>query len=454
MTNPSARLQMLSQHLHNDRVAIPEFPQTSAQFNLNATAAHVPARRITEQKPHSLLMIPGPIEFSDSVLKSMSNPPLAHTGPVFVDLFANVLRKTRLLFGNDRKNGGQPLVVTGSGTLGWDFVGANLIANPAKDRILCISTGFFSNGMYESLCNYVDDEAKQITLLEANIGEVIDLAAIGQQLVSGNYSLIALTHTDTSTGVLVDIEKVSKLVHEISPDTLIAVDAVCSAGVEEIQFDNWGLDFVLAASQKAISTPAGLSILMVSDKAIAKNYSANKKKPLYASLNKWLPIMINYENHKPSYFSTPSVQLISALDTSLTEILGSETPEINPATNIPVKLHERFDKHAQMASFVRTELVTSTTGFTLVSSPENCCSGMTALYLPESVKMADFLGYMGKNYDISLAGGIHPKCPTKYIRIGHMGISVVGENGQDVKRTVAAVQATLKALADTESVSV
>lgn len=451
MSNPANRLQMLNQHLGGNNLLQISF---AGQIGKNNLGGIVPERRVSGQTPHSLLMIPGPVEFSDSVLQSMSRPPVAHTGPVFVDIFANVLRKTRLLFGNDRKSGGQPVIVSGSGTLGWDFVGANLITNPSKDNILCISTGFFSNGMYESLCNYVDDENRQVTLLEAEVGGVIDLTAIGEQLVSKPYSLIALTHTDTSTGVLLDIKKISKLVHELSPNTLIAVDAVCSAGVEEIQFDNWGLDFVLAASQKAISTPAGLCIMMVSDRAINKNYSVNKKKPLYCSLNKWLPIMINYENHKPSYFSTPSVQLISALNTSLTEIFESEAPEIDESTKIPIKLHERFNKHSEMAQFIRSELVGANTGLSLVStSIDTCCNGMTALYLPDSVRMADFLGYVSKNFDITLAGGIHPKFPTKYIRIGHMGVSVTGENGQDVRRTVAAIQATMKALSNTESVS-
>lgn len=442
MTVPEERLKMLAQHLSNSQVM-------DRQLSLNATRSDdsIPARRATDQKPHSLLMIPGPVEFSDSVLQSMSTPPLAHTGPVFVDLFANVLRKIRLLFGNDRKNGGQPLVVTGSGTLGWDFVGANLITNPDTDNILCISTGFFSRGMHEALSNYVQNENKQVTLLEAGFGDVVDLSLIRSTLTENNYTLVALTHTDTSTGVLLDIEEISNLIREVSPSALIAVDAVCSAGVEEIQFDNWGLDFVLAASQKAISTPAGLSIMMASDRAIEKNYSKDKKKPLYASLHKWLPIMINYENRKPSYFSTPSVQLITALNASLSEIFGSENPEINTTTSIPYKLHERFTKHQDVAQFIKSELISPSTGLSLVAKSYSiACNGMTALYLPEFVKMVDFLSYMSKNFDISLAGGIHPQFATKYIRIGHMGISVMGEDAQDVKRTVAAVQATMKAL--------
>lgn len=37
---------------------------------------------------------------------------------------------------------------------------------------------------------------------------------------------------------------------------------------EEIKFDEWGLDIVLTASQKGLSTPPGLSILVASQRAI------------------------------------------------------------------------------------------------------------------------------------------------------------------------------------------
>lgn len=456
---------MLYHHLERDedQMLIPEFPSlvhfvgtnrlptlSQPQVTLVPTVSSTQAicsRRLTQQKPHSLLMIPGPIEYSDAVLHEMSTPPLAHTGLEFVGIFSQVLTKLRLLFGNSKsENGGQPLVVSGSGTLGWDFLGANLITNHSTDNILCVSTGFFSNSMYECLSSYVDDETSQITVLEAPVGEIVSLEAIGQQLSSKKYNLITMTQTDTSTGVLLDVEKIAKLVHEVSPDTLIAVDAVCSAGVEEIQFDNWGLDFVMSASQKALSTPAGLSIMMVSQRGIDTAYLVSQKKPLYASFNKWLPIMINYENKKPSYFATPSVQLISALNVSLTDIVGLEPREIDAESKLPVVLLDRFEAHKRAAAYVRETLVNSTTGLQTIAQPPNWCNGMTALYMPESIAVGDFIQHIQKTYDISLAGGIHPKCATKYFRVGHMGISVTGENGKDLKRTVEAILVTLEAL--------
>lgn len=106
------------------------------------------------------------------------------------------------------------------------------------------------------------------------------------------YKIITITHTDTSTGVLSDIKAVSEIVHWVSPDTLVVVDGVCSVGCEEIQFDVWGIDAVLTASQKAIGVPAGLCIMMLSGRAV-KTFEARKTLPgsYFASLKNWLPGM-------------------------------------------------------------------------------------------------------------------------------------------------------------------
>lgn len=106
------------------------------------------------------------------------------------------------------------------------------------------------------------------------------------------YKIITITHTDTSTGVLSDIKAVSEIVHRVSPDTLVVVDGVCSVGCEEIQFDAWGIDVVLTASQKAIGAPAGLCIIMLSGRAVT-TFEARKAPPgsYFASLKNWLPSM-------------------------------------------------------------------------------------------------------------------------------------------------------------------
>lgn len=93
-----------------------------------------------KQPEHKLTMIPGPIEFSDSVLGAMATPSQAHTSPEFVQTFQTVLQNLRKVFKSTDKDA-QGYVVAGSGTLGWDVAGANLINK--GDKVLVLLTGFF-----------------------------------------------------------------------------------------------------------------------------------------------------------------------------------------------------------------------------------------------------------------------------------------------------------------------
>ncbi len=109
-----------------------------------------------------------------------------------------------------------------------------------------------------------------------------------------------VTHVDTSTGVLSEIKALSELVHRVSPETLVIVDGVCSVGSEEICFDEWGIDVVLTASQKAIGCPPGLSIMMCSERAIETFKNRNTPPSSYfASFKNWLPS--TYPLHGPKF---------------------------------------------------------------------------------------------------------------------------------------------------------
>lgn len=120
--------------------------------------------------------------------------------------------------------------------------------------------------------------------------------------------------------------------------------------------------------------------------------------------------MKNYEAKKPSYFATPSPQLVHALNTALTQILASP-------------LSERFAKHREVSDKIKSAV--AALGLKQVASkPEDQAHTMTAIYLPETVKATDILPALAKK-NIVFAGGLHKEIAPKYIRFGHMGVSVV-----------------------------
>ncbi|OAK95736.1 PLP-dependent transferase [Phaeosphaeriaceae sp. SRC1lsM3a] len=381
-------------------------------------------KKMSNQKPHPALLIPGPIEFDDAVLDSMSHYSESHVGAPFVNCFSEVLQNLRKLF-QTTDPASQPFVISGSGTLGWDQVAANL-AEPG-DEVLVLHTGYFADSFADCFETY----GVKATQLKAPIGERPQLDEVEKALKEKEYKILTVTHVDTSTGVLSEIKALSELVHRVSPETLVVVDGVCSVGSEEIRFDDWKLDAVLTASQKGIGCPAGLSIMMVSGRAMER-FKARKTRPTsyFGSWKNWLPIMQNYEAKKPSYFATPSPQLVHALDTSLKQILSRP-------------LDQRFADHKAASQKVK-KAVADLGLKQLASKPENQANGMTAIYLPEGITPPDVLPNLLKK-GVIFAGGLHKEIATKYIRFGHMGVSVTDPNRQDI---TTAIQYLKESLAD------
>lgn len=374
-----------------------------------------------KQEAHKLTMIPGPIEFSDAVLYAMATPSQAHTSPEFVKTFQSALVNLRKLFKSTDPNA-QPYVLSGSGTLGWDLVGANLI-NPG-DKVLVLATGFFSDSFVECLKVYGAD----VDVLTADVGDQVSFDKITEKLKSEKYTAVTITHVDTSTSVVSDVESVSKIIKKESPESLIIVDGVCSVGVENIEFDKWGIDFVLTASQKAIGVPAGLSISFASGRAVDKALNKSKDVAFFASLKKWTPIMKTYESGSGAYFATPAVQTVTALKVSLDEIL-TET------------LDERFAKHAKVSNDFKSSL--SKLGLKILPVNNNVAAhGLTAVYFPESINGPDLIGKIGSK-GFTVAGGIHKALPGKYFRVGHMGVSVYEGH---VEKLTAAIKESLEEL--------
>jgi alanine-glyoxylate transaminase/serine-glyoxylate transaminase/serine-pyruvate transaminase len=135
--------------------------------------------------------------------------------------------------------------------------------------------------------------------------------------------------------------------------------------------------------------------------------------------------MQNYEAKKPSYFATPSPQLIRALNTSLTQILSRP-------------LDERFAAHRAASQKVK-KAVAAAGLKQLAEKPENQANGMTAIYLPDGLTPPEILPNLMKK-GVVFAGGLHKEIVTKYIRFGHMGVSVTQEGRGDIEKAIEALK--------------
>ncbi|TCP22882.1 alanine-glyoxylate transaminase/serine-glyoxylate transaminase/serine-pyruvate transaminase [Tenacibaculum skagerrakense] len=347
-------------------------------------------------KNRKLLMIPGPIEVDPSVLRAIGEVTTSHVAPNFIECFGNSIELMRKIW---QAPYGQPFIIAGSGTLAMDMAVCNLIE--PEENALVISTGYFGERYKNILTTY----GAKVTVLQAEIGEIVPLEEVEKELSSKDYKLVTITHVDTSTGVLNDPQPIAEIAQKYN--TLTILDGVCATAGEISKQEEWGIDVVLTGSQKAIGVPPGLALFVVSEKAM--NVWKNRKNPVqnyYGSFTNWLPIMKAYEERKPSYFGTPPVNLIRALEVSL-NLINNEGIENRIATHLVYA--KAFRKAIQKI------------GLELVPKKEDeAANTMSAIYYPEGIDGNQFIKGISE-YGVILAGGLHSEIKTKYFRVGHMG---------------------------------
>jgi alanine-glyoxylate transaminase/serine-glyoxylate transaminase/serine-pyruvate transaminase len=365
-------------------------------------------------KSRKLLMIPGPIEFTPEVLSAMGLPTTSHVASNFIEVFGEALERLRQVFVSPA---GQPFVVAGSGTLAMDMAVANTME--PGDRALVVNTGYFSDRFAAILKRY------GATITDARASEVGDAPSfqtVEEHLKTAAYKLMTITHVDTSTGVRADVARLAALARQYG--TMVFVDGVCSVGGEELRQDDWGVDLALTASQKAIGVPPGLALVVVGPRAMEA--FRTRTRPVlnyYADWNEWLPIMEAYEARNPSYFGTPPVNLIWALNVSLGQILAEG-------------MDVRFARHQKLAGAFRA----AAEALGLRSVPVSralTANTLSALYYPEALD-AKLVGFMGEG-GVIVAGGLHPEIKAKYFRVGHMGAVTPA----DILATVGALEGSL-----------
>jgi len=359
-------------------------------------------------------MIPGPIEFTPEVMRAMGMPTTSHVAPNFINIFGEAIELLRQVFLSPT---GQPFIMAGSGTLAMDMAAANLIEE--GDGVLVVNTGYFSDRFARIAERY---GARVAEVRASVVGDVPSVAEVEAALKSGSFKLMTLTHVDTSTAVSVDVKKLAKIARAYG--VLTAVDGVCSVGGEELRQDEWEVDIALTASQKAIGVPPGLALLVAGPRAI--DAFKRRKSPVrnfYADWNEWLPIMKAYEERKPSYFGTPAVNLVWALNVSLKQILEEG-------------MEKRVERH-RVISRAFKEAMTSLDLKQVPLSNEKSATTLSGVYYPDGTdsSLLKLIGEAG----VIVAGGLHPQIKDRYFRVGHMG----GVNNSDILATIGAIETAL-----------
>lgn len=252
--------------------------------------------------------LPGPTEVHPDVLEAQNGPMIGHRGKAIVTLFASIQAGLKPVFATDR-----PVIVSTSSATG--LMEAAVRNGVLEGKVLSLVNGAFS----ERFADIARSSGKEVDVWEVEWGQVHEPDQLDEKLAGGAYDAVTLSQSETSTGALQDLEALARVVNR-HPDTLLLVDSVTGIGGVQTHTDEWGVDFILTGSQKALALPPGLAF-GVANEAILDRSAKCPDKGWYFDLE-MLHDQIA-ENQTPA---TPAVSLLYALDFQLKRI-AEETME-------------------------------------------------------------------------------------------------------------------------------
>ncbi len=273
---------------------------------------------------HKKLFIPGPVEVRSDVLEQMAKPMIGHRSKDASAIQRRISDNLRKLFFTESE-------ILLSTTSGSGLMEGAIRSCTAK-RAAVFSVGAFGKRWYEmAITNNVPAD-----LFEVEMGKAVTPEMVDKELATGKYDLVAVTHNETSTGVMNPIEEIGQVVKKY-PDVVFIVDTVSSAAGSKIEVDKWGIDVCITSSQKALGLPPGLAVCTFSNKAKERAEKVPNR-GFYLDL---LALYKYIQKKDYQYPSTPSISHMYALDYQLDYILNKEG------------LENRFARHIEMAKVVR-----------------------------------------------------------------------------------------------------
>ena len=357
------------------------------------------------------LMIPGPTPVPETVLKAIGRHPIGHRSGDFQEIVRRTTEQLQWL----HQTSGDVLVITGSGTAAMEAGMINTLSR--GDRVLCGDNGKFGERWVKVARAYGLD----VEVIKAEWGQPLDTEAFRSALeadTAKEIRAVILTHSETSTGVINDLQTICGHVKGHGTALTIA-DCVTSLGATDVPMDAWGIDVVASGSQKGYMLPPGLSFVAMSDRAW-EAYDRSDLPKFYLDLGPYRKTAA--KNSNPF---TPAVNLYFGLEAAL-GMMQSEG------------LDAIFTRHSRHRAAAQSGM--KAIGMPLFAAEGHGSPAITAV-APEGIDAELLRKTVKERFDILLAGG-QDHLKGKVFRIGHLGFVC----DRDVLTAVSAIEATLQSL--------
>jgi aspartate aminotransferase-like enzyme len=342
------------------------------------------------------IFTPGPTQIPERVTVAMSQPFPYHRGPEFKKLFEEITAGLQYVF----QTNGEVLLFTASGTGGMEACVANLLL--CGQKALVVVAGKFGE-RWQELCQSYGLET---IVMNVPWGEAPNLDEFKKMLQThADVAAVFCTHSETSTGVVSDVQTIAELTHAHT-EALVIVDGITSVGVLPFFMDNWQIDACVTGSQKGVMVPPGMAYVALSERALKRFESSQRDEALK-------------KRGLPRYYLD-----IAKAREAATERMTAWTPAITLLMGLRESLRmmretglENLWKHyAQLSQAVRAGI--QALGLELFAkAPSNA---LTSVKVPPEIDGRKLAEALRNNYGVTIAGGQGP-LKGKIFRVTHMG---------------------------------
>ena len=339
------------------------------------------------------LQIPGPTPIPDRVLRAIDMPIIDHRGPEFQKLAQRVLEKVKGIF----KTRSNVIIFPASGTGGWEAALVNTLS--PGDRVLMFETGQFA-ALWKVMAERLGLKPE---FIESDWRIGADPDQIEARLKADkNHEIkaVCVVHNETASGTTAPLAEIRKMMDRLGHPALFFVDAVSSLGSIDIRQDEWGIDVIIAGSQKGLMLPPGLAFNGVSAKALEASKTSRFPKSYFA----WDDMLAN--NAQGFFPYTPATNLLYGLDVAL-DMLEEEGYD-----NV-------FARHLRHAEATRRAVVAWGLEV-LCRDPKYYSPVVTSVLLPPGYDANAFRAIVLETFNMSLGTGLG-RVFGKVFRIGHVG---------------------------------
>ncbi len=269
---------------------------------------------------HPVLFLPGPTEVDAELLRIMATPLVGHRSSAFVAVVQDVCTRLRDLFLTTQPAAFESCPATALMEAGI----RNLV--PRTGRSLHLVGGAFGE-RWQQIATSCGRTTEAMTV---PLGHAHDPLLLQKRLQQGPpVDAVCITHNETATGVIEPLRALAATVRRSAPEALLLVDVVTSVAGAELRFDDWGLDFVFAGTQKCLALPPGLCVFTLSERARGRA-TAMPERGFLLDLPKSLA-----ETNDGKTIATPCVPLVLALQRQLQRVAEEGLPR-------------RWQRHLQM----------------------------------------------------------------------------------------------------------